>query len=85
MAKTNTIGKVMPAETLYLRLAVGVVKDELTGAEYEVSTAIGSMTPIVRSKASGRWFILSWRDITELARIAGIDDAHPTGGNGDGN
>lgn len=67
------IGKLHKPHTLLLRLAVGEATHD-SGQKYELSTSAGGSQPIVRSESTGRWFILAWQDIINLARKAGIDE-----------
>lgn len=64
------IGKLYPKRTLFLRITQGNATEDRR--KYALaSTPNGE--PIVNSKQTGKWFALDWRDIIELARVAGID------------
>lgn len=67
-------GKIYPKKTLFLRIHVGEAKDQNKNT-YELSTSANNASPIVCSKKTGKWFTLSWTDIMNLARDAGIDKA----------
>lgn len=65
-------GKIHPKRTMFLRNAVGEIKDE-EGNKYECTTNCGGLHPIIHSEQTGKWFTLSWADIVRLAIVAGID------------
>ena len=70
MAK-NKVGKIYPSKTLFLRENVGTAAEGKL--KYEMTTIIGSNTPLIHSEQTGKWFSLTWPDILNLARAAGID------------
>ena len=63
-------GTIKPSKTMILRAAVG--KAEGDKNVFELSTGIGNGSPIVRCEETGKWFLLSWQDIINLAVDAGI-------------
>jgi hypothetical protein len=71
MAKT--IGKIHDAKSLFLRVAVGKAKDPQTKIEYELTTNAGNAAPMICSGKTGKYFLLSWQNIIDLAIKAGID------------
>jgi hypothetical protein len=81
MAKKKTAtqnsleGTIMPAKTLFFRVHVGEAKD---GKKvYEMSLNVGGSVPIIHSKTTGKWFVLSWPAIITMAVKAGIDIPDP--------
>jgi len=66
------IGMLYAPETLFLRNDVGTASGN--GQTYEMTTNFGNMAPIIRSRQTGKWFVLPWQEIIELAVKAGIDD-----------
>ena len=69
--KPKTIGTMHPAKSLFLREAVGTAT--LGEIEYEMTTLM-NRSPMIKSKKTGKWFVLSWQAIIELAVMAGIDE-----------
>lgn len=66
-------GKIYPAKkTLFLRNEVGVAMAG-NGDGYDCSSNFATYEPIVHSVQTGKWFVLSWKDIVKLAVEAGID------------
>ncbi len=72
--KPTQIGNIIEADTLILRQDVGTLDKESGETAYELSTTMGTLCPIIRSKVTGKWFTLGWDDIRELAIAAGIDE-----------
>ncbi len=68
----SKIGKIYPAKTLFFRQSVGTCKDS-RGDKYELSLNVGGSVPIIKNERTGLWYTLSWSDIVNLARKAGID------------
>lgn len=62
--------------TMFLRQHCGEANSE-DGRGYELSFNLGSGTPIVISKTTGRTMTLSWQDLIDLAIEAGIDKKEP--------
>lgn len=69
MAKT--IGTIHGKKTMFLRMGCGEAEDGKN--VYELSTNVAGGHPIVRNKTTGQWFTLSWQQILDLAKKAGID------------
>lgn len=67
-----THGKILPKDTLLMRIYTGTATQG-TAQTYDMSINTGDNCPIVESKQTGKWFILSWEDIIGLAQNAGID------------
>lgn len=73
-------GKLVPAVSaggpVWRSTYIGNARDDDTGTVYELSTATSDNAPvdIVESVATGKRFVLSWTDIVNMARAAGIDD-----------
>lgn len=66
----NQIGELHDSQTIFLHVFVGTAKDD--DQEYELT--YGTMhTPIVRNLKTGKYFTLSWNDVLQLAKEAGID------------
>ncbi len=65
-------GKIHPPRTMFFRNAVGEMNDD-EGNKYECTTNVAGEHPIIHSKQTGKWFILTWADIVKLAIEAGID------------
>lgn len=57
---------------MFLRVNVGLAK-EPGGDEYELTVNAGGYTPIIRNMRTKRWFTMTWPDLIEIARKAGID------------
>jgi len=69
-AASKSIGEIHKPRTLFLRNHVGeATRGKLS---YKMSTLMIG-TPVVQSCQTGQWFTLSWENILELARAAGID------------
>ena len=64
------IGKVYPAKSLFFRNHIGTAVDG--ERKFEMATSMNG-TPILQSAKTGKWFLLSWQDIINLAEKAGID------------
>lgn len=67
------LGTIHEKGTMFFRKAAGTVEREGV-VEYEVTTAIGSGCPIVRSSKTGKWYTLQWDEIVQMAVDAGIDN-----------
>lgn len=67
-------GKIHPKKTMFLRVEVGTATDKNKNT-YVLSTNAKDNCPIVCCTKTGKWFTLSWKDIVNLARDAGIDKA----------
>ncbi len=65
-------GEIVEKSKFILRVACGTAEDTDNGVKYELSTSIGG-NPVVRNAKTGRFFVLSWDDILEMAQEAGID------------
>lgn len=76
MTATTTLGTIKPKGTLILREQVGEAEAE-NGNSYELTTSVSSGQPIVRSQKTGKWFLLSWQEIIDLAVEAGVDLDEP--------
>ena len=66
------IGKIHPKKTMFLRNNVGSA-DGPGGFSYEMSSNFSDHSPIIQSKKTGKWFVLGWEEIVNLAIDAGID------------
>jgi hypothetical protein len=66
------VGTLHPRGTMFLRIFVGTAKEGRE--EYEMSLAAGGESPLITSKRTGKIFSLSWEQMLELARRAGIDE-----------
>lgn len=69
----KNFGKILPGRTLILRENVGTISDKTNGLKYEATVGLPALTPIIRSEKTGKWFVLSWEDILEMAQKAGVD------------
>ena len=63
-------GKIHPSTTLFMTVHVG--EADRGEFKYDMSTGM-SMSPIIRSTLTGKFFTLSWQDVLNLAVAAGID------------
>ena len=72
--KLAEIGCLFPPRTLFFREEVGMAEGN-DGSEYELSALVHDMSPIIRSKQTGKWFHMSWRYLIALAEARGIDAA----------
>jgi len=70
--KVEIVGKILPKDTMILRHQVGTAEGS-NGGSYEMTAAMNDMSPIVRSEKTGKWYVLAWSDIINLAVGAGID------------
>ncbi len=70
--KDDSHGKLWDKDTMFMRTQIGSGTDK-SGTEYEVSYQMNGL-PIVRNKATGKWFTLSMEDLVNLAKTKGIDD-----------
>ncbi len=68
------IGNVYPSGSMFFREDAGVAKDESRGVEYELSTQVGTGAPLVKNLATGKTFALSWTELVDMARRAGVDE-----------
>lgn len=66
-------GRLLPPKTYILRTQVGEAKDPESGISYEITHNTMSGEPIVQSSKTGKWFVLSWSEILNMARECGID------------
>jgi hypothetical protein len=66
----SAIGKILPKNSALLRVHAG--EAELGKLKYHLATAVTG-TPVIRSQQTGKWFVISWQEILELAVKAGID------------
>lgn len=71
--KNEIVGKILPSKTQILRHQAGIAEGT-NGMSYEMSAAVNDMSPIVCSAKTGKWFVLPWKDIVNLAVGAGIDE-----------
>jgi len=57
--------------SLFLRFEVGscCIRENM----YEMFNNASFGTPIIRSKQTGKWWTVSWKELLELAVKAGID------------
>lgn len=62
-----------PKDRLFLREAAGEATSA-DGTVYELTTLVGSGTPLVRSGKTGKFFALTWADLIAMAVEAGIDE-----------
>ena len=65
-------GKLYEKDAMFLRQEVGKLKDD-KGNEYELANLISSGSFYIRSKKTGKQFIVSPKDIVEMALEAGIE------------
>jgi len=72
MDESKTIGEILSTETLILRHSVGTAEDS-DGLKYEMTTSL-NMSPLIRSHRTGKYFVLSWANIIDLAVNAGINE-----------
>jgi hypothetical protein len=63
--------EVHDAGALFLRREIGTAKAG-DGTEYELSLA-NMITPLIRSKKTGKWVTFSWPALIDAAIAAGID------------
>ena len=64
-------GKIYPSKSLILRVDCGAADD---GSQtYKMSTTMTG-EPIIESGSTGKYFVLRWQDIIEMAIEAGIDN-----------
>lgn len=64
-------GKLHPRDVMFFREAVG--EATLGEEQYELCTHAGDRTPLVRNKRTGRTWSISWQQLIEMARGAGVD------------
>lgn len=67
-----TRGKTLEGNTLILRFHQGSATDEDSGVTYDLTSSPAG-SPIIRSSKTGRFFVLSWQELLEMAQEAGID------------
>jgi len=67
---TETIGKIYPKHSLFLRNVVGTA--ESGKLKYDMTYLMNGQ-PMIESKQTGKWFTLEWGQIIDLAVKAGID------------
>jgi len=65
------IGKILQPRTGLLRTKIGSAEDE-EGNQYELSTSMAG-SPILYSRKTEKYFVLSWEEIFSLAIEAGIN------------
>lgn len=66
----KTRGKIYPSRSLILRVDCGTASD--TDNSYDLSTTMTG-EPVIESKRTGKYFILGWQDIVDMAIESGID------------
>lgn len=64
-------GRIKPKGSFYLRVHVG--KGDQGDKHYEMSFINGNI-PAIESKQTGKFFVLSWNDILDMAVQGGIDN-----------
>lgn len=64
-------GTIHPSGTLFFRSFCGSAK--VGAREYELDTTIDG-NPCIRSETTGKYFVVSWKDLLEMAVAAGIDE-----------
>ena len=64
------IGTVYGEKSMFLRSHVGEIK--MNGHTYELSIEAKTSCPIIFNEKQKLWFVLSWKDIFNLAKEAGI-------------
>lgn len=67
----HTLGQCFPKKVMFLRKDCGTAT-EGTDKKYEMNTLMTG-EPLIRSSKTGKFFLLSWRDIINLAELCGID------------
>ena len=72
MSRPDFIGRIYPASSLFLREAGGTAQSD-DGIKYELSINPRG-EPLIRSEQTGKWFLLSWQEVLDLAIQAGIND-----------
>lgn len=65
------IGTIKEKDALIMRQHVGAATDD-EGNGYELTLTM-SMSPIVQSEQTGKYYFLDWDEIISLAQDAGID------------
>lgn len=71
MAET-VIGTVETKDSLFLRKHAGTAK--LGDNAYELSTSMASL-PLIKSEKTGKYWLISWQQLLDLAIQAGIDNS----------
>ena len=66
-------GQLYEPDSMFFRVPVGDAKSG--DLEYEMTLNVGGNNPIIRSKQTGKWFVLGWSEIIVMAVEAGIDKA----------
>ena len=80
-AQTEPMGE--SASETFLTLSLIELKKDTAGEAkdgkkvYEMSLNVGGSVPIIHSKTTGKWFVLSWPAIITMAVKAGIDIPDP--------
>lgn len=66
-------GTIHPSGSLLLRSSRGDA-EAVDGRKYEFSTTLHGQ-PCIRSEKSGKYFVVSWEELLQMAIDAGIDNA----------
>lgn len=72
MNESKVRGEILPKRTFVMTVAVG----EATGSDnksYELLTSMYG-SPVVLSKQTGKYYVLNWDDILDMAIETGIDE-----------
>lgn len=67
----DIIGTIHPKNAMYIHEVIGTANNN-EGAQYEMMLVNGHI-PAIRSKTTGKHFLLGWQDILALAIKAGVD------------
>ena len=70
----SQIGKVDNGDSLVLRQFIGSMGPQDDPELYELSTAVATGQPLIRNTKTSRMFFITWPELLELARAAGIDN-----------
>lgn len=71
-ADPDTIGKIHPRGTIFLRRSYGKASDPRTDRDYDLDGSTGGL-PMITSGRTGKIWSISWDELIDLAVAAGID------------
>jgi len=69
----ETIGEVLPKDSLFLSIAVGSAKVAKNGRELDLSTDMNHQ-PMITDKKTGKTWVITWGEMISLAVISGVTE-----------
>lgn len=67
----NSLGQLFSKKSMFLRTNCGTAK-ATDGTVYELTQSVNG-SPLVMNKTTGKYWSISWQELIDLAKAAGID------------